>query len=151
MGREEHPHDEIQMDFVCAEVVLSADYDTEEEDMINADSDSSGSNDETQMDSVSAVAPPKPTDPTGEERSDSYVNSLDPQLESEACNTRCICKPHLYTFFVFLLDMLPKIDTGLGVCKTRKKNVKANDRRSKQLHRASKLQIKANDEKLSAA
>ena len=60
MGSEEHPHDEIQMDFVCAEVVLSADYDTEEEDMINADSDSSGS-DETQMDSVSAVAPQKPT------------------------------------------------------------------------------------------
>ncbi len=60
MGSEEHPHDEIQTDFVCAEVVLSADYDTEEEDMINADSDSSGSNDETQMDSVSAVAPPKP-------------------------------------------------------------------------------------------
>ena len=91
MGSEEHPHDEIQTDFVCAEVVLSADCDTEEEDMINADSDSSGSNDETQMDSVSAVAPPKPTVPTGEERSDSYVNSLDPQLESEACNTRCIC------------------------------------------------------------
>ena len=87
MGSEERPHDEIQMDFVCAEVVLSADYDTEEEDMINADSDSSGSNDETQMDSVSAVAPPKPTVPTGEERSDSNI-SLDPQLESEACNTR---------------------------------------------------------------
>ena len=60
MGSEEPPHDEIRLYFVCAEVVLSADYDTEEEDMINADSDSSGSNDETQMDSVSAVAPPKP-------------------------------------------------------------------------------------------
>ncbi len=118
MGSEERPHDEIQMDFVCAEVVLSADYDTEEEDMINADSDSSGSNDETQMDSVSAVAPPKPTVPTGEERSDSNI-SLDPQLESEACNTRCICnKTHFYTFVdVFCLTCCQRLIQDWGCVK----------------------------------
>ena len=47
----------------------------------------------------SAVAPPKPTVPTGKERSDSNI-SLDPQLESEACNTRCICKNNTI-FYVF--------------------------------------------------